>query len=151
MSKLKGPLILTLVVIVVRIILEEMGAPGAFTNILGVFWLAIIFAIYFAIGLAASEEAHPYKTLIKLIIGYGVGARLMVAISYSLAYGFQLECSPLRRAGQRRGNGSAGPAAGSALQFCAGVDLDSRPQSGGRTCYAGYPAKDGAAVGCPSS
>lgn len=86
MSKLKGPLILTLVVIVVRIILEEMGAPGAVTNILGVFWLAVIFAIYFAIGLAASGEAHPYKALIKLIIGYGVGARLMVAISYSLAY-----------------------------------------------------------------
>ena len=88
MSKLKGPFILTLVVIVVRIVLEEMGAPGTVTNILGVFWLALIFAIYFANGLAASGEAHPYKALLKLIIGYGVGARLMVAISYSLAYAF---------------------------------------------------------------
>lgn len=88
LSKLKGPFILTLVVIVVRIVLEEMGAPGTITSILGVFWLALLFAIYFAIGLAASGEAHPYKALLKLIVGYGVGARLMVAVSYSLAYVF---------------------------------------------------------------
>ncbi len=87
-SKIKGPLIVTLVVIAIRIVLEEMGAPGTVTNILGVFWLALLFAIYFAIGLAASVEAHPYKALLKLIVGYGVGARLVVAVSYSLAYVF---------------------------------------------------------------
>ena len=32
-NKIKVPLILTLVVIVVRILLEEMGAPGAISNI----------------------------------------------------------------------------------------------------------------------
>jgi len=83
-KNIKGPLILTLVVIVVRILLEEMGAPGVITNILGVFWLAFPVAV----GVAASQEAHPYKTLVKLIVVYGVCARLMVALSYSLAYVF---------------------------------------------------------------
>jgi hypothetical protein len=87
-SKVKGPLILTLVVIVIRILLEEMGAPSSLTGIFGVAWLAFLVAIYFAVGLAASGEAHPYKALIKLIVLYGVGARLMVAVSYSLAYVF---------------------------------------------------------------
>ncbi len=87
-NKIKLPLIVTLVVMVVRILLEEMGAPGAITNILGVFWLAFPVAIYFGVGVAASREAHPYKALIKLIVIYGVCARLMVAVSYSLAYVF---------------------------------------------------------------
>ena len=88
-KKIKGPLILTLVVIALRILLEEMGAPGAISNIFGVFWLGLLVAIYFAVGLAASREAHPYKALLKLIVLYGVCARLMVAVSYSLAYLFQ--------------------------------------------------------------
>ena len=87
-NQIKWPLILTLVVMVVRVLLEEMGAPGALSNVLGVAWLAFLIAIYFAVGLAASREAHPYKALIKLIVVYGVCARLMVAVSYSLAYLF---------------------------------------------------------------
>ncbi len=89
LNKVKGPLILTLVVIAIRILLEEMGAPGALSNIFGVFWLAFPVAIYLAVCLAASREAHPYKALFKLIVLYGVCARLMVAVSYSLAYLFQ--------------------------------------------------------------
>ncbi|MCH8015404.1 MAG: hypothetical protein IH917_02125 [Acidobacteria bacterium] len=87
--QIKWPLILTLVVIVVRILLEEMGAPGAISNIFSVAWLAFLIPIYFAVGRAASAEAHPYKALAKLIVLYGVGVRLMVAVSYSLAYLFQ--------------------------------------------------------------
>jgi len=87
-NKIKWPLILTLMVMVVRILLEEMGAPGALSNIFSVAWLAFLIPIYFAVGMAASGEAHPYKALIKLIVLYGVGVRLMVAVSYSLAYAF---------------------------------------------------------------
>ncbi len=87
-NKIKWPLILTLMVMVVRILLEEMGAPGALSKIFSVAWLAFLIPIYFAVGMAASGEAHPYKALIKLIVLYGVGARLMVAVSYSLAYAF---------------------------------------------------------------
>ncbi len=87
--QIKWPLILTLVVIAVRILLEEMGAPGAISNIFAVAWLAFLIPIYFAVGLAASGEAHPYKALAKLIVLYGIGVRLMVAVSYSLAYLFQ--------------------------------------------------------------
>ncbi len=88
-NQIKWPLILNLVIIVVRILLEEMGAPGAISNIFSVAWLAFLIPIYFAVGLAASGESHPYKALIKLIVLYGVGVRLMVAASYSLAYLFQ--------------------------------------------------------------
>ena len=88
LNKIKAPLILTLVVIVVRILLEEMGAPSSLSSIFGVAWLAFLIAIYFAVGLAGSGEAHPYKALIKLIVLYGVCSRLMVAVSYSLAYVF---------------------------------------------------------------
>ena len=88
-SKIKGPLILALVVIVVRILLEEMGAHSAISNIFGVAWLAFLIPIYFAVVLAASGEAHPYKALIQLIVLYGVCVRPMVAVTYSLAYVFQ--------------------------------------------------------------
>jgi len=88
-NQIKWPLILTLVVIAIRILLEEMGAPGTISNIFAVAWLAFLIPIYFAVGLAASGEAHPYKALLKLIVLYGVGVRLMVAVSYSLAYLFQ--------------------------------------------------------------
>ncbi len=88
-SKIKGPLILTLVVIAVRILCEEMGAPGAISNIFAVAWLAFLVPIYFAVGMAGSGETHPYKALIKLIVVYGVCVRLMVAVTYSLAYAFQ--------------------------------------------------------------
>ncbi len=87
-NKIKWPLILTLMVMVVRILLEEMGAPGALSNIFSVAWLAFLIPIYFAVGMAAGGEAHPYKALVKLIVLYGVGVRLMVAVSYSLAYVF---------------------------------------------------------------
>jgi hypothetical protein len=87
-SKIKGPLILSLVVIAIRIVLEEMGAPGAISNIFAVAWLAFLIPIHFALGLGASGEAHPYKALIKLIVVYGVCVRVMVAVSYSLAYAF---------------------------------------------------------------
>ena len=88
-NKIKVPLIVTLVVMVVRILLEEMGAPGALSYTFGVAWLAFLIPIYLAIGVAASGEAHPYKALIKFIVIYGVCVRLMVAVSYSLAYVFQ--------------------------------------------------------------
>ncbi len=88
-NQIKWPLILNLVVIVVRILLEEMGAPGAISNIFSLAWLAFLVPIYFAVGMAAGGEAHPYKALMKLIVLYGVGVRLMVAVSYSLAYLFQ--------------------------------------------------------------
>ncbi len=87
-NQIKWPLIVTLVVMVVRILLEEMGAPGSISNIFGVVWLAFPVGVYFGVGVAASREAHPYKALVKLIVLYGVCARLMVAVSYSLAYVF---------------------------------------------------------------
>ncbi len=100
---LKWPLILTLVVMAVRILLEEMGAPGALTNIFGVVWLSLLIPLYFAVRLGVREEAYPYKTLLKLIVLYAVCIRLMVGVSYSLAYAFSWSASRFRVQGGGEG------------------------------------------------
>ncbi len=87
-NTLKWPLIVSLVVIGVRILLEEMGAPGAINNILGVAWLSFLIPVYFAVSLAGSGEEHPYRAILKLIALYAVSVRLMVLVTYSMAYLF---------------------------------------------------------------
>ena len=87
-NTLKWPLIVSLVVIGARILLEEMGAPGAINNILGVAWLSFLIPIYLAVRLAGSGEEHPYRVLLKLIALYAVSVRLMVLVTYSMAYLF---------------------------------------------------------------
>ncbi len=102
-NQIKWPLILTLVVMAVRILLEEMGAPGALSNILGVVWLSVLIPIYFAVRLGVREEAYPYKTLLKLIVLYAVCIRLMIGVSYSLAYAFSWSASRFRVQGGGEG------------------------------------------------
>ncbi|MDA2934545.1 hypothetical protein MYX82_09410 [Acidobacteria bacterium AH-259-D05] len=86
---MKWPLIIAVVVIIARIVLEEMGAPGVVNNIFGVVWLYFLIPVYFAIKLAASDELPPFKTLFKLTVLYAVCTRLMVFVTYSMAYIFQ--------------------------------------------------------------
>ena len=85
---LKWPLIFSVVVMGARILLEEMGAPSAINNILGVAWLSFLIPVYWAVRLAGSGEEHPYRTLLKLIALYAVSIRLMVLVTYSMAYLF---------------------------------------------------------------
>ena len=86
---MKWPLIIAIVVIALRILLEEMGAPSVVNNIFGVTWLYFPVPVYFAITIAASRELPPFKTLIKLTLLYAVCTRLMVFGTYSMAYIFQ--------------------------------------------------------------
>ena len=86
---MKWPLIIAVVVIVVRIILEEMGAPNVVNNIFGVAWLYFLIPVYFAVRIAAGGDLHAYKTLFKFILLYAVYTRLMVMVTYSMAYVFQ--------------------------------------------------------------
>lgn len=87
-NMLKWPLIIAAVVIVVRIGLEQMGAPEVINNIFGVSWLFFLVPVYFAIKIAASQDRQPYKTLFKYVLLFAVYARLMVVPTYWLAYAF---------------------------------------------------------------
>ncbi|MEE2823210.1 MAG: hypothetical protein VYA53_09545 [Acidobacteriota bacterium] len=86
---LKWPLIVTLAVIVVRIVLEELGAPQAVNTLLGVVWLQLLMPVYFGVVLANNKNLSPFVTLSKAVILYSLCTRLMVLMSYSMAYVFQ--------------------------------------------------------------
>src|SRR5262249_20400596 len=89
---LKWPLIIAAVVIVLRVVVEQAGAPDAVSNLVSVVALHFVLApLYFAIRIGASDQPSPYWTQIKLVGLYVVLVRLMVLPTYWLAriYGWQ--------------------------------------------------------------
>ncbi len=79
-------LIITVAIIVVRIALELAGAPEAINNIFGVAWLYLVFPVLFAMNIRARDEASPYKLLLKDVLFFAVYTRVMVMVTYMLAY-----------------------------------------------------------------
>lgn len=86
------PAIITFVVTIVRLLGEfgdlpawlaskESGGGGA---VIGITWLAPIFAIYFAIKLVGQRGAL-WKNLVKTLFYYGLAARIPVIIIMGLA------------------------------------------------------------------
>jgi hypothetical protein len=86
---MKGWLIVAAVVIVIRIILEQVGAPEAVNNIFGVAWLYFIVPFHFAVRIDKSGEQRPYRALFKNLLLYSTYTRLMVMPTYWLAYAFE--------------------------------------------------------------
>jgi hypothetical protein len=82
-------LILAVVIIVIRIGLEQMGSPEAINNIFGVAWLYLILPVLFAWRIAAVYDAHRFKALFKDVLLFALCTRLMVLVTYMLAYLFQ--------------------------------------------------------------
>lgn len=99
-SLLKWPLLVAAALIVVRVILEQAGAPESVNNIFGVAWLYFVVPFFFAIRIAASGDAHPFKTLFKSLLAFSAISRLMVMPTYWLAYALQW---PLPRFGLQMG------------------------------------------------
>jgi hypothetical protein len=84
---LKWPLIIAAIVVVLRVVLEQAGAPDALNNILSVVVLYVLIGpLYFAARIAKSEIARPYATLLKTTALYTALARSMVIPTYWLAY-----------------------------------------------------------------
>ena len=79
----------TVAMIVVRIILEESGAPPAVNTLFGVVWLQLLVPVYFGVAVAKKKDLPPFVTLTKLVVLYALCTRLMVLVSYSMAYVFQ--------------------------------------------------------------
>ena len=83
----KRPLIIAAVLIVVRVVLEQVGAPEGVNNIFGVAWLYFIVPFYFAARIAKSGGPKPFQALFKKLLLFSVYTRLMVMPTYWLAYG----------------------------------------------------------------
>jgi hypothetical protein len=86
---MKWPLIIAAMLVMLRLVLEQAGAPETVNNIFGVSWLYFIIPVYFAIRIIRSGDARPFKTLFKSLLGYITYTRLMIIPTYWLAYMLQ--------------------------------------------------------------
>jgi hypothetical protein len=87
---LKWPLILAAVVTILRVVVEQSGAPPSISNLFSVVAIHLVLApLYFAFRIAASGIPRPYATQFKLTVLFVVLARAMVLPTYWLGYIFQ--------------------------------------------------------------
>jgi hypothetical protein len=82
-------LILAAAIIVVRILLEQADAPEKVCFFFGVAWLYFIMPVLFALAIRARNAASPFKSLLKDIVLFVFCTRVMVMITYMLAYIFR--------------------------------------------------------------
>lgn len=84
---LKVPLLIAAALVVLRIVAEQAGAPDVVNNLLSVVVFYVLIApIYFAVRIANSGDAHPYRTQFKTVALFTALARAMVIPTYWLAY-----------------------------------------------------------------
>jgi hypothetical protein len=86
-SVMKTGLLVALALIVVRIILEQLGTPEGVNNIFGVAWLYFVIPVFF--GRSVASRTRPYRALLKNVTLFGVYTRILVMISYLLAFAFR--------------------------------------------------------------
>jgi hypothetical protein len=87
---MKWPLIIAAIFVVVRVVLEQAGAPGWLNNLFSVVILYILIVpLYFSVRIANSGVDRPYRTLLKKTALYTVLARSMIIPTYWLAYYYQ--------------------------------------------------------------
>src|SRR5262249_36682913 len=87
---LKWPLIVAAVVVVLRIVLEQSGAPDSVSTIFSVVILYVLIApLYFGSQIATRNVPRAYVALLKTTALFTALARTMVIPTYWLAYIFQ--------------------------------------------------------------
>src|ERR1041385_3112832 len=87
---LKGPLIIAAFLVVIRVVLEQAGAPEVVNNLFSVVVFYVLVApLYFAFRIANSGVERPYRTLLKKTALFTALARSMVIPTYWLAYHYQ--------------------------------------------------------------
>ena len=79
-------LIVTALIIVVRIVLEQAGAPLGASFVFGVAWLYFIMPVLFAISIRTHGFARPYVRLLREVLLFAIYTRIMVAVTYMLAW-----------------------------------------------------------------
>lgn len=90
---MKIGLIVAVAIILIRIILEQAGAPLAVNYIFGVAWLYFVMPVLFAISIRTFGRARPFGRLLKDVVLFAVYTRVMVAITYMLAYYLRWDAS----------------------------------------------------------
>jgi hypothetical protein len=85
-SLIKWGVLIAAVIIVVRIVLEQIGTPESISFIFGVAWLYFILPILFAFRIRARKEASPYKSLFISVLLFAFYTRVIVMLTYILAY-----------------------------------------------------------------
>jgi hypothetical protein len=86
---MRAGVILAAVIVVLRIILEHIGAPDKVNIVFGVAWLYFLLPICFALRIVSSGETSPFKGLFMDVLLFGVYTRLMVMATYIIAYFFR--------------------------------------------------------------
>jgi len=87
---LKWPLVLAAIAVVLRVVLEQLQAPGLIANLVSVVALYLLICpMYFAFRIGGSGVASPYLQLLKSTALYAALARGFVIPTYWLAYIFQ--------------------------------------------------------------
>ena len=86
---MKWPLIIAAVLLVLRIVLEQAGAPEVVNNVFGISWLYFIVPLFFAYRISASSQERPFKTLFKKLVIFAAYTRVMILPTYMLAYRLQ--------------------------------------------------------------
>ncbi len=85
---MKNFLLLAAAIILIRLITEQLGAPDWVNMIFGVAWLYFIVPVFFAREIIAGGDEKPMKTLAVSLFFFALYTRLMVAVTYMLAYAF---------------------------------------------------------------
>lgn len=85
----KWPLLVAAVIVIVRVVSEQVGAPESVNFIFGVVWLYFIVPFTFVSAILKSGAGRPYVELFKNLLVFSVLTRLMVVPTYWLAYAFQ--------------------------------------------------------------
>ena len=88
-NRLKWPLIVAATLVVLRIVLEHLGAPESINNLLGVAWLHVLVPFYLAYQIQSAGSDRPYRALFKDLFLYTLYTRLMVLVTYWMAYLWQ--------------------------------------------------------------
>jgi hypothetical protein len=88
-SILKYGLLIAAIIIVVRIVLELLGAPSRVNAVFGVAWLYLLLPIVFAFVITRTGASSPFKLLFINLLMFAIYTRIMVWITYMLAYSFR--------------------------------------------------------------
>ena len=73
-------------IIVARLGLEGVGVPGTILLIVGVTWLHFLVPIYFGVRIDGAGGSSPFKDLFKTVFFFTLYTRLMVMVTYVIAY-----------------------------------------------------------------
>jgi hypothetical protein len=88
-STMKYGLLIAAIIIVVRVILELLGAAPYVNNIFGVTWMYLIMPIIFAFVITGAGVASPFRVLFMNLLLFAIYTRIMVWITYMFAYSFR--------------------------------------------------------------